>query len=260
MEQTPAQSINQKGISASMLKVIAMAVMLIDHVAAAILARMLLLGIGGTDHSLYVVYVVMRQIGRTAYPIYCYLLLEGLEYTGNRWKYALRLGVFALVSEIPFDLAFKSTWLELGYQNVFFTLTISLLMLIGFKEIEKRDFVPSHKFRNQILKLGLSVLIAAACMTAAYLLRTDYSYRGVFCVWVLYAFRRQKWLQLLTGYLAFVFTLGEVFAFPAFILLAWYRGRKGFSCKYLFYIFYPAHLCIIYIVCVLMKIANIAAL
>ena len=115
----------QKGLSGSTLKLIAIITMLIDHIGAAVIARLLIAGQG--SEMLYKIYYAMRAVGRVAFPIFCFLLVEGFFYTGSRKKYALRLFGFALLSEIPFDLAFSGKILEFGYQNVFFTLLIGLL-------------------------------------------------------------------------------------------------------------------------------------
>ena len=125
----------KKGISGSTLKMIAIVTMLIDHIGAAVLARLLMVnGLGELDQTnadaimqwlsangaLYWTYTIMRMIGRVAFPIFCFLLVEGFLHTHDVKKYAMRLGLFALLSEIPFDLAFSSKILEFNYQNVFF--------------------------------------------------------------------------------------------------------------------------------------------
>ena len=116
------------GLTGSTLKLIAIVTMFIDHVGAAIVARILLqyradipviTAICGVMdyHTLYVVYMTLRTIGRIAFPIFCFLLVEGFLHTRDSRKYAMRLGIFALVSEIPFDLAFSSALLEFEYQH-----------------------------------------------------------------------------------------------------------------------------------------------
>lgn len=125
----------QKGLSGSTLKLIAIITMLIDHIGAAVIARLLIAGQG--SEMLYKIYYAMRAVGRVAFPIFCFLLVEGFFYTGSRKKYALRLFGFALLSEIPFDLAFSGKILEFGYQNVFFTLLIGLLTIMLFDAVVK---------------------------------------------------------------------------------------------------------------------------
>ena len=106
------------GISGFVLKMIAVITMLIDHTAATILERGLMgeLSINFiTEQNRLIwmgVYSIMRVIGRMAFPIYCFLLVEGFTYTRNRGKYALRLFLFAFISEVPFDLAFNNDELE----------------------------------------------------------------------------------------------------------------------------------------------------
>ncbi len=108
-------------LSGSDLKIIAVIAMFLDHLAATVLVRCLVTGVFWDQAAWYEVYQVMRNIGRVAFPIYCFLLVEGFIHTSDRRKYALRLFLFALISEIPFDLAFNAQVLEFGYQNVFFT-------------------------------------------------------------------------------------------------------------------------------------------
>lgn len=89
-------------------------------------------------NPLYQTDMVLRGIGRVAFPIFCFLLVEGFLHTKNVWKYAGRLALFALVSEIPFDLAFQGEWLFMGYQNIFFTLLVGLLVMIAFQTAEEK--------------------------------------------------------------------------------------------------------------------------
>lgn len=184
-----------RGLSGSALKMTAIITMLIDHIGAVVLARLLISGQGNT--WIYQLYFVLRTIGRIAFPIFCFLLVEGFKHTGNHKKYALRLFVFALISEIPFDLALSSSILELEYQNVFFTLFIGLLTISGFHVVqEKVEWTP---FKRAAV---LSVLLFAG-MGAAQLLHTDYGAKGVMCIVALYIFRKIPGMQILAGCIAF---------------------------------------------------------
>lgn len=142
----------KKGLSGSTIKLIAIIAMLIDHTAATILERMMMragYALATLNNSLmstwiakhpllYFSYMVMRLIGRFGFPIFCFLLVEGFLHTHNRVKYALRLFLFALISEIPFDLAFRGKWFYTKYQNVFFTLFIGLITMYAFSFFEER--------------------------------------------------------------------------------------------------------------------------
>lgn len=236
------------GVSGSTLKLIAVVTMLIDHIAAAVLARLLITGQG--TPALYQIYFGMRDIGRIAFPIYCFLLVEGFDHTRDRKKYALRLLLFALVSEVPFDLAFSGTPLEFGYQNVFFTLLIGLLTIMAFDAVfEKNEW-------HTAVRAVLMAVIALGGMGLAYLMHTDYDAKGVMVILVLYLTRKIRGLQILAGCLAFCWW--ELPAIVAFIPIAFYNGKRGLNIKYLFYAFYPVHLLILYLICLGMGNAGIA--
>ena len=79
----------QKGLSGSTLKLIAIITMLIDHIGAAVIARLLIAGQG--SEMLYKIYYAMRAVGRVAFPIFCFLLVEGFFYTGSRKKYVMNM-------------------------------------------------------------------------------------------------------------------------------------------------------------------------
>ncbi len=176
-----------RGINGSALKVIAMVSMVFDHGAAVLLGLLLikngiydvgnlspdymreLLALGSPGY-LYIAYQIMRRVvGRIAFPIYCFLLVEGFQRTKNRKKYMLRLFLFALISEIPFDLAFHGTLFEWDYNNVFFTLLIAFVMMYLWDVIDKKDLGPVRRFcmsvflsLRQPLGKGFTVIMAHA--------------------------------------------------------------------------------------------------
>lgn len=130
-------------LSGNALKVIAVITMLIDH-AAWVLLDPYIKTLAGTQYQyekLRTLYTVMRAIGRTAFPIFCFLLIEGFHYTHSRRKYLRNIILFAFVSEYPFDLAMSGKF-HMGYQNVMFTMAIGLAVIWGIesagKSIQKR--------------------------------------------------------------------------------------------------------------------------
>lgn len=245
MEQTTHK--RRLELSGSTLKIIAMVTMLIDHIGAAVLVRYLLVmqsHIGGilADHPLFILYRVLRGIGRISFPIYCFLLVEGFQKTRNLKKYILRLGIFAVIAEVPFDLCFSARVVCLEHQSVMLTLLLGVITMWGVSLLEARV-----KDRRLLVPCAAAVIAAGA--VGAELLRTDYGYMGVACIMVLYVLRRVKWMQMLGGCLIF---LWEIWAPIAFLPIACYNGRKGLQLKYVFYLFYPLHLLLLYLICVRM--------
>lgn len=253
----------RKGLTGSTLKIIAMAAMLIDHIGAAILARMLLAvttSAEGVDAVLiqqwtlhyaeiYRVYSVLRLIGRIAFPIFCFLLVEGFRHTHNPRKYAMRLFLFAAISEIPFDLAFSAKVLEFEHQNVFFTLAIGFVTMIVYKRVEEKEY------QNQFVwfLLRIVTVLTGACM--AEMLHTDYGMMGVLVIIVFYMARQNRFYQIACGMVLFI---ENITAWFAFLPILAYNGKRGLDVKWVFYVFYPAHLLILYGISCFMGIGAVA--
>lgn len=265
-ESKTAWTQREKGISSSTLKFLAVITMMIDHFGAGVLGRYLsesgLYSLDMNDTSainfwmaqnaqLYGAYSIMRMIGRIAFPIYCFLLVEGFEHTRDRVKYAQRLLIFAAVSEIPFDLLFKGKILEFSYQNVFFTLFCGLAVMMGLR------WTAEHMDRNKIGTSLMSLGIIAAGMAVAQLLKTDYAAIGVVCIVVLYLFRKKKAWQIIAGCAVF---LWELTAPLAFVPIAFYNGKRGLRLKYFFYLVYPVHLLLFYLLCAALGINSYPAM
>ena len=135
------------GLTGNTLKLIAIFTMLIDHIGAAVIeagilssndmARMMAILETERGMQWYLADIVLRLIGRLAFPIFCFLLVEGFTHTGNEAKYARNLLLFALISEIPFDLAFFGRLFFPGAQNVYFTLFLGVEMMCFLKICRK---------------------------------------------------------------------------------------------------------------------------
>lgn len=249
------------------LKLIAITTMLIDHIGAVLIPQ----------NSQW--YLVFRMIGRLAFPIFVFLIVEGFYHTKDIKKYLKRLGIFALISEIPFDLAFYNYMYRedisvqlkrvfelitqqkfnselsdlvttiigrgMKHQNVFFTLFLGLLLITLMNQLEQ-------KYKNKIIILNiLEALFVIVFSIIAFILRTDYNYAGILLIVAFYLFRTSKILMTLSLLFIMGFVLGgeiSLYATISMIFIALYNGKKGKDIKYIFYIFYPAHLFLLYLI------------
>ncbi|MCD8098448.1 MAG: conjugal transfer protein TraX [Lachnospiraceae bacterium] len=232
---------NRFGISGSELKWIAVITMAIDHLGACILENFVLNGNGNSPlGSIFagqwgVIHAfdrILRCVGRVSFPLFCFLLVEGFFHTRDVKRYAMRLGLFALLSEIPFDLALRGKAFVWSCQNVYFTLLIGLLTIW---------FMEGQKERRWLQLPGFLV----GC-GAAYLLHTDYDVFGIALIAFLYLLREQRLVQSVGGALLCLWE--EWSAIFAFALTYLYNGRRGRQSKWFFYCFYPAHLLLYYLI------------
>lgn len=229
----------KRGISSSTLKIIAMISMLIDHIAYIVIAPILIEN--GIEGYLYTLYRGMRGVGRIAFPIYCFLLTEGFFRTHDRKKYALRLLLFALISEIPYDLAFYHSIPYSGHSNVFFTLLFGVIMMSFMERAQ-------NHFRDYRIVIMIYLAAFAACGICAEWIHCEYGIKGIIAIALLYLFRMSKEEQIIAGCVAFCWEPAALFAFP---FIALYNGRRGSNLKYFFYAFYPVHILFLHFLCYL---------
>ncbi len=254
-----------KRINGHTLKIIACISMLIDHVTAGIMLPVVRAGLYPDTVSfdtLNLIYKILRGVGRTAFPIFCFLLVEGFIHTKNRLRYALSLLIFGFISEPFFDLCFyaKKEVFNINifeaipankeylgaHCNVYFTLFLGLLVMWGM------ELAVSFAKKNNlsiIISYFFCAAISGAGIYVAELLHTDYHGYGVALIAIFYIFRNFTPVNLIAAFL-FISNMGtEYFSFPGFILMYFYnkkRGRKLGRLKYLFYGFYPVHIMFIY--------------
>lgn len=208
------------------IKMIALTSMIIDHYGAIFQS--------GTD--------IYRIIGRLAFPIYCFLLVEGYFHTKDVKKYAKRLFLFALISEVPFDLAFYN---KIGFvhQNIFFTLFIGLAAIY---------FIDNKEGKYNLNKN----LIMAAAGISSMILSVDYSIIGIIYILAFYFTRnypKSKRISTVALVMLLVNLSSSVlqqFSLLALPIIYFYNGELGPKNKVLqilFYVTYPFHLTLFYI-------------
>ena len=218
------------GISGSVLKWLAIITMTIDHVGVGLIRYYDQISL----MDLSEVYMMSRMIGRLAFPIFVFLIVQGYQHTANLRKYLMRLFIFALISEIPFDLMGSNQLFSMDHQNIFFTLVIGVAGLAAIEHFE---------MKNQILpQLGAIIL----AVFAAEVLNTDYGWYGILFIFGVGVLRDQKIRQTIFG--VAMGMAQAVVASVAFLPIWFYNGKRGRQNKWFFYLYYPAHLFIIYVI------------
>ena len=213
---------------------IALITMFIDHTASVLLRQMQFANeaiISFSSHDI-TLYWICRIIGRLAFPIYCFLITEGYIHTHDKKKYGINLLIFALISEIPWDLEHSGKLFD-GRQNVFFTLFLGFLAIY---------FYDKYKDDKKMLLISLVILFVISL-----LIRADYGSRGMAFILFLYVMRDRKVLQAVLGSCFFSYAWAIL---VAFVPINMYNGERGFIrgkiAKYAFYAAYPLHILILY--------------
>lgn len=225
--------------SSTALKWIAVISMVLDHIGAAFFI-IFTSYYDGTEQFAWAdefYYYVLRGIGRTAFPIFCFVLVEGFFYTSDRIRYLCRLFLFSFLSEIPFDLSLCNKIFEPEKQNVFWTL------LIGFGAMCLIERVRCMQKGDVIFRTSLCGVMGLLSLLLAEGLKTDYSAFGVLLILVFYFFHSDRRKACLWGFICMIW---EFWCFPAFLCIYFYNGKKGKGLKYFFYVFYPLHLLMLY--------------
>ena len=230
-------------LSCNVLKTLACIFMFIDHCGYGIIHNYMIVHamdiLPEQYKTLNTLYETCRGIGRLAFPIFCFFLVEGFIRTRDVKKYALRLLVLAIITEIPFDLGLYGVTFKWDHQNIIITFFIALVMLALIKYITE-NFLGISK----PLMCLTHICTVIAFGDLAYLARADYSWKCILLVAVLYYLRSFETLRLLVG--------GAVvswknFAPVSFVLLYFYDPSIRPKHKYAFYLFYPLNFLIVYL-------------
>ena len=231
------------GLDSTALRLLAILFMVLDHLWATVVPGNLWL----------------TCLGRLAFPIFAFQLCEGYRHTGDFRRYRRRLLVFALLSEIPFNLFYAGSVIFPFHQNVLFTL------LLGLLAIRQADML---RREEGIKKKSLRCLALLLILAGGVVLFPDYGLMGVMTVLCFFVFRDHRLFQLAAmavlnifafkgqtipvslGALAFDFPI-QGFALLALPLIWLYNGEKGPGGKGLrlfWYIFYPLHMLALYFI------------
>lgn len=228
-------------MSSFVLKIIACISMFCDHIGDAFIGKL----------------TFLNYIGRLAFPLFCFQIVQGYIHTHDIKKYILRLSLFALISQIPFMLFYHIVFDSFAI-NVIFTLLFGLFTILIYDKYNKSVGACF------CLLLGI---IAQVC-------QFDYGFFGVFIIFMFYVLRNKKTamslvfaLAVLIRYsipllqyglsLSYLFSNGKYSMMVystifSIVPILFYNGKKGKNAKYLFYIFYPVHLLILSVISIIM--------
>ena len=205
------------------LKILAIITMTIDHIGAIIYPNI----------------DAFRIIGRISFPIFCFLLVEGFKHTHNRFRYFIRLLLFAIITQPIYDYAFNNHEL-----NILFTFSLSFLLLSSLEFIKKIINKYNKGIENYLYKTISYLLIYIIFLILSIILNVDYQALGISLVLIFYL--SPNILLSLLLYLIIAITLDvnniQLYSLIAFIFIYFYNGKKGKNIKYFFYLYYPLHL------------------
>ena len=231
-------------LSGTALKRIACLSMLLDHIGASLLENGLFkqesFWPGGVQLD-----DVLRLAGRLAFPIFAFQIAEGCIRTHDRRRYALRLLLFAVLTEVPFDLAFSGRPLDPSYQNVLWTLLAGALVCWAADWAQRTP-------------AALHLLAATAAFAGAFWLlevcHTDYGGWGMALILLFHLSRGNRLIQLAGLAVFCVASVGgvsiELYALVSLAFIWLYDGRRGYCSRpiqWLCYAFYPVHLLLLWL-------------
>lgn len=265
-------------LDSDVLKMIAVVTMLIDHIGAAIIWNLFSAATAENYAVLERVYHIFRNIGRTAFPIFAFLLVEGFFHTHSRKKYFGRLALFALLSEIPYDMAFHGTFLFWKDQNVFWTFCIGFLAIWGLEKLygtyrsgsdilrrnkERRKRRTDRKLKNHSVDLkslnrqwasdsyeirmeagypmGFVLPVLGLVLTGAGMAsvtQVDYGVYGFLLILLFYLGEHGSVPRIVTCACGYLLFLWEPYCLGGFLLILFYNGRRKQRGKGFQYFFY----------------------
>lgn len=217
-------------LSGAQLKYIAFISMLIDHTNNALITPIL----NGKGALLYISNI-FSVLGRIAFPIFMFLLIEGFFKTRSRKKYLASLLIFGLISEIPFDMFVSRTFFEPNWNNMMFTLALCLGVIWLIDSLRAKLKSTLLWFITSLPILGISCFIAAR-------LSLDYDYHAILVAYIFYIFRQKPIIGAGLGYISIIKELWSILGFGLTLI---YNGDRGRQYKWLNYAFYPVHLLIL---------------
>lgn len=215
------------------IKIIACITMILDHIKYAL---------PSTENWITI------YLGRIAFPLFAFFITEGYIHTSNLKKYFKRFFIFGLISQIPFML-FRTLVGEWKMLNIMFTLLLGLLAITVYNKINKKY---------------ISIPVCLLLIVLGEILNVDYGWFGVALVLLIYLCRNRKYILIISYILLLIifFYYNKMLVFHhiyikyfvsyliPLIFMILYNGKQGRKFKYFFYVFYPLHMIILYLIAV----------
>ena len=180
--------------------------MLIDHVNKSLIYPNLNGGIMLYISNLFDI------LGRIAFPLFAFFVVEGYFKTKNRTKYLLNLIIFGIISEVPFDMFTSATFFNPRFNNVMFSLALGLITIWIIDVLKTK--------MSRILWYFISLTIVAVMCLVAMFLAVDYDYHAIIIVYLLYVLYNKPVLSVILGYLSII---KELWAFLGFGFILMYN-------------------------------------
>lgn len=212
------------------LKYLAFVSMLIDHANNALLTPML----NGEGFLLHLSNL-FSVLGRIAFPLFVFFIVEGFFKTRSRKRYLTTLLIFGVISEVPFDMFTSKTFFDPYWNNMMFTLALCLIAIWLIDSLKE-------KLPNQVAWYVVSIILVILFGLLAMGLSLDYDYHAILVAYLFYIFYHKPLLGAALGYLSII---KELYSFLGFALTLTYNGKRGKQYKWLNYAFYPVHILIL---------------
>lgn len=239
------KSLRTFGLSSNLLKIIGALTMLVDHIGVIMFPQV----------------KILRIIGRIAFPIFAFLISEGCRYTKNKKVYFFRMLILGLATSVVYCIVQKEIYLD-----TLMTFSFSIIIIFLIQEVQNKNSTSTKKI---CCLFALSLLIFALYILTQYV-TVDYGFWGIMLpVFPALFVNENNNNRLLICNLRFCFfAVGlilmsiiyfkinrlQIYSLFSLVLLAMYNGEKGFKLpKYFFYIFYPAHIAVIWLVDFILK-------
>nr|WP_308593580.1 TraX family protein [uncultured Criibacterium sp.] len=216
------------------LKWIAMLSMFLDHFNKGFL-KLYFQKSPYQDVTLIVLSKAFAVLGRVAFPIFLFLLVEGFLHTRSKARYFFQMLIFAFISEVPFDMVVSGRFVDFSHQNMFFTLALAVATMWAVDMLKNRYY----SWRS----LSIAVFVMSF-LTATYF-RFDYLFLGILIPMLYYLNYKNRFGSSIINYIIYVMTTFDFASAFGFFMVNTYNGNRGKFYKWIGYLFYPAHLLLI---------------